>query len=184
MVALHQLKNKRKFNIENQKDSSIWYVHCFQDLLRQKGVTYGDLNFCASNMRDPVSGKYYKKGTSLFHNFPPGTLDPIFKTCPNTTLKKFHEHETVEGHAPGHGSRTELAQFYPYKFCERLADLMGIRLGAKALNVDSLLINDMLEASLTDPELGSVQTFFRHLVHRITGAMPGHSITPDYSESW
>ena len=41
-VALHQLKNKRKFIIENQKDSSTWYVHCFQDLLRQNGVTYGD----------------------------------------------------------------------------------------------------------------------------------------------
>ena len=111
-------------------------------------------------MRDPVTGKYYKKGTSLLHNFPPGTLDPIFKTCPNTTLKKIHEHETVEGHAKGHGSRTKLSQIYPYKFCEQLADVMGIHLGAKVLNVDSLLINDILEASLTDPELGSVHRHF------------------------
>jgi len=34
MVALHQLKHKRKLIIENPKDSSIWYVHCFQALLR------------------------------------------------------------------------------------------------------------------------------------------------------
>lgn len=135
-------------------------MHCFQDLLRQNGVAYGNLNFCAFNMRDPVSGKYYKKGTSLLRNFPPGTLDPIFKTCPNTTLKTIHEHETVEGHAKCHGSRTKLSQIYAYQFCEQLADVMGIHLGAKVLNVNSLLINDILEASLSDPELGSVHRHF------------------------
>ena len=107
----------------SNKDSSIWYVHCFQDILKQKGVDYGNLNFCAFGMRDPVSRKYYKKGTSLLHHFPAGTLDPIFKLCPNTAAKKMHEHEVCEGHATGHGSRTKLSQIYPYKFCEQLAHI-------------------------------------------------------------
>jgi len=180
-VALHQIKNNRKFIIENPKDSSIWYVHCFQDLLRQKGVDYGTLNFCAFGMRDPVSGKYYKKGTSLLHNFPAGTLDPIFKLCPNTVGRKVHEHETCEGHAKGHGSRTKLSQIYPYKFCEQLSDIMGIHLGAKVLNVDSLLINDILDASLSDSELGSVHRHFSEALY--TESLAPCQVTPEHETS-
>ena len=46
-VALHQIKHGRKFIIENPKDSAIWKVHCFLDLMALAGVTYGTLDFCA-----------------------------------------------------------------------------------------------------------------------------------------
>ena len=52
-VAMHQVKHGRKFIIENPRESFLWYVHCFQDLLRISGVTYGNLEFCAFGMRDP-----------------------------------------------------------------------------------------------------------------------------------
>jgi hypothetical protein len=87
-VALHQLKHGRHFLIENPKDSAIWRVHCFQQLLKQESVTWGNLNFCAWGMQDPVSKDYFSKATSLVHNFPEGILDPIFRPCPRTTSTK------------------------------------------------------------------------------------------------
>ena len=71
-------------------------------------------------MRDP-NGYYYYKPTSLLHNFPDGTLNPIFKRCSNKSKKDpTHYHQPLEGSAPGYGSRTKLAQVYPYRFCSTL----------------------------------------------------------------
>ena len=131
MVALHQIKIKRKFIIENPRESSIWYVHCFQDILRHNGVSHGDPHFCAYGMKRPNSGSYYKRPTSLLHKFSDGTLDPICKTCPNTSQEEVHKHEIVDGRARGHGSRSKTSQIYPYKFCEKLADMLVVHLGAK-----------------------------------------------------
>ena len=175
-VAHHQLKHGRKFIIENPKDSSIWYAHCFQDLLKYVGVSHGNLDSCVFGLKDPKSGKFYKKETSLLHNFLPGTLDPIFKQCPNTSQKKVHEHETVDGYAKGFGSRTQLSQIYPYKFCEKLADLIGVHLGAKVLNVDSLLINDILEATFSHSELGGVHRHLTEVLH--TEHLANTNVTP------
>ena len=123
-------------------------------------------------------GKFFKRGTSLLHNFPPGTLDPIFKQCPSTGHKKIHEHELVEGYAKGHGSRTQLSQIYPYKFCEKLADLVGVHLSAKVLNVDSLLINDILDAAFNNSELGSVHRHFSEVLH--TERLANTDVTPTH----
>ena len=175
-VAHHRLKHGRRFIIENPKDSSIWYIHCFQDLLKYVGVSHGNLDFCAFGLKDPKSGKFYKKGTSLLHNFPPGTLDPIFRQCPNTGQKRAHNHEQVDGYAKGYGARTQLSQIYPYQFCETLADLIGVHLGAQVMNVDSLLVNDILEATFTYPELGSVHRHFSEVLH--TEHLANTSVTP------
>ena len=61
-VALHQMKHGRHFIIENPKDSAIWKVHCFQQLLKQESVTWGNLNFCAYGLKDPVSKKLFSQG--------------------------------------------------------------------------------------------------------------------------
>ena len=71
---------------------------------------------CASGMKDP-NGCFDYKPTSLLHSFPDGTLDPVFKRCPNKHGGASHIHQQLEGSAPGHGSRTKLAQVYPYPFC-------------------------------------------------------------------
>ena len=106
--------------IENPATSKIWFTKCFQRLLMKHAVTYGTLDMCAFGMRDP-NAYYYYKPTSLLHNFPHGTLNPIFKRCSNKPKKDTnHYHQHLEGSAPGYGSRTKLAQVYPYKFCSTL----------------------------------------------------------------
>ena len=80
-------------------------------------VGYGTLDMCACGLLDP-SGYYYYKPTSLAHNFGEA-LQPVFKRCSNGLggEKPYHQHQPIEGNAPGYGSRTKLAQIYPYKFC-------------------------------------------------------------------
>jgi hypothetical protein len=124
-----------------------------QDLLRLDGASYGDLIFCAFGLKDPGSNGYYKRPTSLLHNFQDAVLGPLWKTCPNTTTKKVHVHEHVEGYAKGFGQRSKLSQVYPYNFCVTLADILGTFLNVRALNCDSLLINDTLDINLEDQEM-------------------------------
>ena len=115
-VALYQIEHGRYFIIENPASSKIWYTKCFQRLLMKQAVTYGTLDMCGFGMRDP-NGYYYYKPTSLLHNFPEGTLEPVFKRCSNISNDEtFHQHQPLEGSAPGYGSRTRLAQVYPYRF--------------------------------------------------------------------
>ena len=119
-VALYQVEHCRYFIIENPATSKIWFTKCFQRLLMKHAVTYGTLDMCAFGMKDP-NGYYYYKPTSLLHNFPDGTLDPVFKRCSNKSKKDpTHYHQPLEGSAPGYGSRTKLAQVYPYRFCSTL----------------------------------------------------------------
>ena len=104
------------FIIENPASSKIWYTKCFEHLL----ITAGTVDMCAFGMRDP-NGYYYYKPTSLLHNFPEGTLEPVFKRCSNKSNDgTYHQHQPLEGSAPGYGSRTKLAQVYPYRFCSIL----------------------------------------------------------------
>ena len=117
---MYQIEHRIFFIIENPATSKIWFTKCFQRLLMKHAVTYGTLDMCAFGMRDP-NGYYYYKPTSLLHNFPDGTLNPIFKRCSNKTSdKNWHTHQPLEGSAPGFGSRTKLAQVYPYRFCSTL----------------------------------------------------------------
>ena len=44
----------------------------------------------------------------------------VFKRCPDKAGGAAHTHQQLEGSAPGHGSRTKLAQVYPYRFCSQL----------------------------------------------------------------
>ena len=119
-VALYQIEHGRYFIIENPWTSKIWFTKCFQRLLLKHAVTYGTLDMCAFGMRDP-NGYYYYKPTSLLHNFPEGVLNPVFKRCSNNSKKDpTHYHQQLEGSAPGYGSRTKLAQVYPYRFCSTL----------------------------------------------------------------
>ena len=98
----------------------------FQRLLMKQAVTYGTLDMRAFGMRDP-NGYYYYKPTSLLHSFPHGTLDPVCKRCSNkSNVGNLHQHQPLEGSAPGYGSRTKLAQVYPYKFCSVLI-LRGVQ---------------------------------------------------------
>ena len=88
------------------------------------------------------------------HNFlPENVLEPVWKTCPNkSTNKTKHKHEVVEG-----SKKCKFAQVYPYKFCPTLADLIRFFLGKKIRDGQTLLINDILAATLDDSELFSVK---------------------------
>ena len=86
-------------------------------------VGYGAVDMCAFGLLDP-SGYYYYMPTSL-RNFGEA-LQPVFKRCTNGLggERPFHQHQPIEGNAPGYGSRTKLAQIYPYTFCLTLVKVI------------------------------------------------------------
>ena len=57
-----------------------------------------------------------------------------------------------------------------------MADLVGVHLGAKVLNVDSLLINDILDATFEHSELGGVHRHFTEVLH--TEHLAATNVTP------
>ena len=130
-IARYQIDHKRFFVIENPATSGLWYTRPFSHLMNyHQSVTWDTLNMCAFGMRDP-NGYYYYKPTSLMHNLDPKIMKPVFKRCPNLKKpgdvrapKPRHYHEPLEGSASGHGSRTKLAQIYPYRFCQTLVDAL------------------------------------------------------------
>ena len=116
-LAEYQREHDGYFMIENPSTSALWYTRCFQRLLRHSGVTYGTLDMCSFGLKDP-NAYYYYKPTSLLHNFDEDVLAPVFKRCISKLGgEKRQQHQLLEGSAPGHGSRTKLAQGYPYRFC-------------------------------------------------------------------
>ena len=158
-IAMLQIKKGRHFIIENPKDSAIWYTLVMQQLSRQRGVTYGDLDFCAYGLKDPVSDNlYYRKSTSLMHNFGDGIMDPLWKRCPNNDQRKQpHKHQPVEGAAPGYGPRSKLSQIYPYRFCKTLADILGLYLRVPRRDKTAMLIEDILDIAFPDSGDDSIQ---------------------------
>ena len=156
-VAQFQIEHGRYFLIENPASSKIWYTRCLQRLLMKQAVTYGTLDMCALGMRDP-NGYYHYKPTSLLHNFSGGTLDPVFKRCSNKSNDgTFHQHQPLEGSAPGYGSKTKLAQVYPYKFCSVLIKSILPLGNSRALYPSQLSLTIDLLDCLDIDELRGVQ---------------------------
>ncbi|MCP4800412.1 MAG: hypothetical protein GY893_10740, partial [bacterium] len=128
-------------------------------------------------MRDPLSNDYYYKPTSLLHNFPDGTLNPIFKRCPNKTGKRVHNHEQVEGWAKGYGQRSKLSQVYPYKFCSAMAELMRVFLGGFSRNKDALVVEDILDMTFSESELLVLsKRLHSSLCEHVPDSSPSHPI--------
>ena len=156
-VALYQIEHGIYFIIEDPVTSKIWFTKCFQRLLMKHAVTYGTLDMCAFDMRDP-NGYYHCKPTSLLHSFPDGVLNPIFKRCNNKSKKDLtHFHQPLEGSAPGYGSRTKLAQIYPYRFCSTLIRCILPLGNPRALYPSQLLLAVDLLEDLDLDELRGVQ---------------------------
>ena len=159
-VAKYQIDHGRFFLIENPSTSSIWYTRSFTRLLNyHQAVTWDNLHMCAFGMKDP-NGYYYYKPTSLMHNLDPKVIKPVFKRCPN--LKQpgdakapspRHFHQPVEGSASGHGSRTKLAQVYPYKFCQTLVDSLLLLGNPRALCTSTSLLCADFFTDLSEQEL-------------------------------
>ena len=98
------------------------------------------------------------KPTSLLHNFPDGTLNPVFKRCSNKSKKDpNHYHQPLEGSAPGYGSRTKLAQVYPYRFCSTLMRSILLLGNPRALYPTQLSLAVNLLEDLNPNELQGVQ---------------------------
>ena len=144
-IARYQLKHKRYFIIENPQTSRIWYLNCMQQLFSDPSVTWGDFHFCAYGLRDPESGLRCLKPTSLMHCLPPEVMRPIFRRCTNFTSSVKHEHQHLEGNAGTFGSRTKLAQVYPYRFCQDLAHIILRHLKVKPLDNEVYLLEDIFE---------------------------------------
>ena len=132
-IAQYQLKHGRYFIIENPQTSKIWYLNCMQQLFSDPSVTWADFHFCAYGLKDPESGLRSLKPTSLMHCLPPEVTRPIFRRFKNSTSSVKHEHRPLEGNAGTFGSRTKLAQVYPYQFCQDLAHILLRHLKVKPL---------------------------------------------------
>ena len=74
------------------------------------------------------------------HCLPPEVMRPIFRRCKNK-----HEHQPLEGNAGTFGSRTKLAQVYPYQFCQDLAHILLRHLKVKPLDNEVCLLEDLFE---------------------------------------
>ena len=164
-VAIYQLKRGRHFIMENPQGSALWWQYVFRRIIEHPQVVWDTLDMCAYGMKDP-NGYYYYKPTSLLHSFPDGTLDPVFKRCPNKTLGgASHIHQQLEGSAPGHGSRTKLAQVYPYRFCSQLIRSLISYGNLRSLRpAQTLLVEELLEC-LTAEELQDVTENTQELEH-------------------
>ena len=144
-IARYQLKHGRYFIIENPQTSKIWYLNCTQQLFSDPSVTWGDFHFCAYGLKDPESGLRSLKPTSLMHCLPPEVMRPIFRRCKNSTSSVKHEHQPLEGNAGTFGSRTKLAQVYPYQFCQGLAHILLRHVKVKPLDNEVYLLEDLFE---------------------------------------
>ena len=144
-IARYQLKHRRYFIIENPQTSRIWYLKCMQQLFSDPSVTWGDLDFCAYGLKDPESGLRSLKPTSLMHCLPSEVMRPIFRRCKSFSSSVKHEHQPLEGNAGTFGSRTKLAQVYPYQFCQDLAHILLRHLQVKPLDNEVYLLEDLFE---------------------------------------
>ena len=79
------------------------------------------------------------------HCLPPEVMRPIFRKCKNFTSSVQHEHQPLEGNAGTFGSRTKLAQVYPYQFCQDLARILLRHLKVKPLDNEVYLLEDLFE---------------------------------------
>ena len=106
-IAIFQIEHGGHFIIENPASSALWYTRCFQRLLSQRGVIYGTLDMCSFGTKDP-NGFYYNKPTSLLRNFDAEVMAPVFKRSGNKLGGAQHQHQPLEGSAPGYGSCSKL----------------------------------------------------------------------------
>ena len=111
----------------------MWTTNCLMKLRSVPGVQRDGLDMCMFGLKDPVSKCPMKKGTLLIHNFPKGTLAPVFRRCRFTHA----HHQSVEGSAGSYGSRARLAQEYPRALCATLARCFVNALGGAALAVSA-----------------------------------------------
>ena len=72
-------------------------------------------------------------------------MRPIFRRCTNFSSSVKHEHQPLEGNAGTFGSRTKLAQVYPYQFCQDLAHILLRHLQVKPLDNEVYLLEDLFE---------------------------------------
>ena len=147
-IARYQLKHGRYFIIENPQTSKIWYLNCMQQLFSDPSVTWGDFHFCAHGLKDAESGLRSLKPTSLTHCLPPEVMRPIFRRCKNSTSSVKHEHQPLEG---TFGSRTKLAQVYPYQFCQDLTHILLRHLKVKPLDNEVHLLEDLFKPCVAQP---------------------------------
>ncbi len=139
-VAWHQIKNGRKFIIENPEKSQLFYQQAVLRLSKHQDVSFLLFDHCQFGMKDPITNNYYKKGTYLMHNFHFSDLSPIARKCTGN-----HKHQSVEGTIPGFGNRSKLTQVYTFNFCKRLASCLRQLQPIKPRNRQSFLLEDLLD---------------------------------------
>ena len=117
-----------------------------------------------------ANGYCYNKPTSLLHNLDEDVMSPVFKRCSKKLGGVQHQHQPLEGSAPGYGSRTKLAQVYPHHLCSKLIRCI-LPLGSPRglFHAQTTVAVDLLDG-LDIPSLESLHSFLmentdREFVH-------------------
>ena len=125
--------------------------------MKNSQVTWNDLDFCAFGLRDPGTHLRSLKPTSFMHNLPPEVMRPIFKRCSSYWKSAKHQHQPLEGNTTNQGSRTKLAQIYPFSSCQNLAHILLRFLKVKPLDNEVFVLEDILD-SFSEDDVSSIRS--------------------------
>ena len=108
------------FVCENPVQSEAWKLPEFSWLFSTTGVTTWVTDMCQYNLRDPVSGLYYRKATRLVSNVP-SMESSMSDRCWESRFP--HDHQVIMGstrHENRSLARSVFAGWYTHEFCTRL----------------------------------------------------------------
>ena len=155
-VAVHQIMHGRNFIIEYPQHSAIWWTHAFKNLMEKPRIKHNRLYLKAFCNTKIVSNGYLARPTSLLHNFPDGTLSPLWSQAKSDKSRENAVQQT----------KPRCEQIYPYSYCIRLADMLRCYLNINARDAKTSLLADILELSLSDKELGETHTHLTNVLYQ------------------
>ena len=106
-------------------------------------------------------------------------MRPIFRRCKHSTSSVKHEHQPLEGNDGTFGSRTKLAQVYPFQFCQDLAHILLRHLKVKPLDNEVYLLEDLFEpftikqVDILRKEMEAIDKEFNMTSSSLGGQNPG-----------
>ena len=114
-VTHFQISRGRHVSVENPPRSRSWSLDIVQDILAVGRLQKMNTDMCQWGCRDPVSGRYHKKGMTIASSF---GIECLSRKCHGDE----HDHERIVGRislGPMKGiARTTLSGKYPALFCE------------------------------------------------------------------
>ena len=115
-----QVENNNVFVFEHPLNAASWSEECVERVKKMKGVHEIVLDQCCFGLKDPVSGKLFRKATKIMTNSQ--HAEHLGRRC-----KGDHEHQAIEGQIKLGGrwiNRSVCAQIYPKGLVQGLVKLV------------------------------------------------------------